>query len=348
MLPINMNKVEFRDLLTRYVNGSCSADEIRQVNLWYDYISNEDIDLSEIEKIQIKNRISSSLMQSLPPQKGEKKRAFVISTIKIAASLTLFLIAAYCLRYNLSSKNTNLVAKDNISSDDFIEHNNDTQQIVKIKLPDGSEVQLYPNAQLSYSKTWVAQKREVNLVGEAFFEVVKDSSRPFYVYSGEVTTKVLGTSFKINAPHKSKFIQVAVQTGKVSVFENAKKSSIGLNLSNGVVLTPNEKVEYFMKDKHWVTSLVETPKVLPTVNKKEDFIFNNTPILKILNKIQDGYAISIITDKEAVHTCTFTGDVSSMELYDMLNVICKAIGATYEVKGTKILFSGNGCNYKPI
>jgi ferric-dicitrate binding protein FerR (iron transport regulator) len=340
-----MNKVEFKELLTRYVNGSCSAEEITQVNLWYDYISDEDIDLSEIEKIQIKNRISSSLIQSLPPQKGEKKRAFVMSTLKIAASLTLFLIAAYFLRHSLSSKNTNQIARDTISSDDFIVLNNDTQQIMKVKLPDGSGVQLYQNTQLSYSKTWVGQKREVNLVGEAFFEVIKDSSRPFYVYSGEVTTKVLGTSFKINAHQKSKFIQVAVQTGKVSVFETPKKSSS----SNGVVLTPNEKVEYFIEDKHWVTSLVEVPKVLPTV-KKEDFIFNNTPIQAILDNIQDGYAISIITDKEAANTCTFTGDVSSMELYDMLNVICKAIGATYEVKGTKILFSGNGCNdnNKPI
>jgi hypothetical protein len=49
-------------------------------------------------------------------------------------------------------------------------------------------------------------------------------------------------------------------------------------------------------------------------------------------------------ENDATYSCTFTGDVSMMELYDILDVICKSTGTNYEVKGTKLLITGPGCN----
>src|SRR5690606_21301685 len=110
-----------------------------------------------------------------------------------------------------------------------------------------------------------------------------------------------------------------------------------------VVLTPNERVNYFVNNKHWVTSLVEIPRPLPASNKVVDFVFNNTPLSHIRTLIEQTYSIDIILENEASDFCTFTGDVSMMELYDLLDVICKSTGTKYEVKGTKILITGRAC-----
>ena len=232
-----------------------------------------------------------------------------------------------------------------LSSTDLIEHKNSTQFILEVQLPDSSTVELKPNAAISYSKKWDDQKREVHLIGEAFFEVVKDSKRPFYVYGGDVVTKVLGTSFSVKAAANAESIEVAVHEGKVSVYEDAQQNNSiprGVDAS-GVILSPNEKVEYFVNDKHWVTSLVEEPRPIPAANKAVLLVFSNTPMSEIIKSIECTYSIGVIIENEASYSCTFTGDVSMMELYDMLDVICKSTGTSYEVKGTKILITGRGC-----
>jgi ferric-dicitrate binding protein FerR (iron transport regulator) len=340
-----MTKEEFQDLLLRYRKGDCSVEEIQKINEWFVKISNKNLELSEAEKEQVSERILSSVQHAFPFQVEEKKtnaNRFLI--LKIAASfLAIFLVGYFFAPRAPGPPSKDLVQTPN--STDLIEYKNITQNIAKIQLPDSSIVQLKPDAQISYLKKWDDQKREVHLVGEAFFEVTKDSSRPFYVYGGEIVTKVLGTSFSVKAAMDSECIEVSVHTGKVSVYEDAPQNNLlprGSDVS-GVILSPNEKVEFFVNDKHWVTSLVEEPRPLPASNKAVELVFSSTPMSEIIKSIERTYSIGVILENEASYSCTFTGDVSMMELYDMLDVICKSTGTNYEVKGTKILITGRGC-----
>jgi transmembrane sensor len=341
-----MNKEDFQELLKRYKEGSCSPEEIQKINYWFENISNENLDLTPVEKDQISQRILSQIRQpggAGAIQKNRKTSGFLM--LKIAAAITLVIVAGYVLLMNTpvaDSKEQLLVA----SPSALVEYTNTTEAILKVRLPDSSAVELQPHSSISYSRKWDEQKREVHLIGEAFFEVVKNPKSPFYVYGGEVVTKVLGTSFSVKASVNAESIEVAVRTGKVSVYEDARKKKddqTGTEAS-GVILTPNEKVQYFVKDSHWVTSLVEEPKALPSTNKAVAFVFNSTPVSEIMKSIEETYSIDIIMENDATYSCTFTGDVSMMELYDILDVICKSTGTNYEVKGTKILISGPGCN----
>lgn len=340
-----MTKEEFQDLLQRYRKGNCSVEEIQKINEWFVKISDKNLELSEEEKEQVSERILSSVNLAFPFQVEEKKinpNRFLV--LKIAASfLVIFLVGYLLVPRTPIFPSKELVLAPN--SSDLIERKNTTQEIVAIRLPDSSTVELKPNAEISYLKKWDDQKREVHLVGEAFFEVTKDSSRPFYVYGGEIVTKVLGTSFSVKAAMDSESIEVSVHTGKVSVYEDARQNNSlqrGSDAS-GVILTPNEKVEFFVSDKHWVTSLVEEPRPLPASNKAVELVFSSTPMSEIIKSIERTYSIGVILENEASYSCTFTGDVSMMELYDMLDVICKSTGTNYEVKGTKILITGRGC-----
>lgn len=340
-----MTKGDFHQLLQRYKEGKCSIAEIQKINEWFDKISDDDLELKEWEKAQFENRIFLNMRQSLSGAKEKRKvKSPAFNILKIAAGLSIIVLVAYLLIDRKAIAPTEKLSEVQ-SSSELREYKNTTQNILVVELPDGSAVELQPDAGIYYSKKWNGQKREVHLVGEAFFEVVKDARKPFYVYGGKIVTKVLGTSFSVNAPEYAERIEVAVRTGTVSVYEDAIQSNPASNLTGvrGVVLTPNERVEYFVKDKHWVTSLVEKPKPLPSTIIAEEFVFSDTPMKKILGSIERNYDIDIIVENEATYLCAFTGDVSRMELYDMLEVVCKSIGATYEVKGTKILITGNGC-----
>ncbi|HEY5822908.1 MAG TPA: FecR family protein [Cyclobacteriaceae bacterium] len=339
-----MTKDEFQKLLQRYRAGNCSEDEIVKINHWYDRISDDHLELNEWEKADVKGRIRSHLDDTLgADHKKPQIKQPVFVTLKIAASFLVLVLVGYSI-FNRNSKDSNVEVPGPLSSIEQIEHKNVTQGIVKVQLPDSSMVELQPGAEVSYVKSWGSKKREVHLTGEAFFEVVKDASRPFYVYGGSVVTKVLGTSFTVKAAKDAESIEVEVRTGKVSVYEGANQNNTAPNNEvTGVILTPNERVEYFVDDKHWVTSLVEQPKRLSETTKVSEFMFSDTPMSEVVKNIEKSYSIDIIIENEASYSCTFTGDVSQMELYDMLEVICKSTGVDFEVKGTKILITGNGC-----
>ena len=342
-----MTNEEFQELLQRFKEGKCSLEEIQLINNWFNNISDESLELNDFEKAHVSERMLSRIKQKLPSAAEKTTRSGHTSMLmlKVAASL----VFATFLFYLFVDQNPlkRLEAKSAAEGiGELAEHKNLTKDVLKVQLPDSSSVELQPNAELSYLKRWNEQKREVHLIGEAFFEVVKDNKRPFYVHGGEIVTKVLGTSFTVKAAMNAKSIEVAVRTGKVSVYEDAKGDNTlnrGVDAS-GVILTPNEKVEYFVTDKHWVTSLVEEPHPLPATNKSVDFVFSNASMIMVKESIERTYSIDIIIENEAAFAlCTFTGDVSMMELYDLLDVICKSTGTNYEVKGTKILISGKGC-----
>ena len=291
-----MSKGEFQKLLKRYQEGNCTSEEVEKINDWFATISNDSLELTDLEKEQVKARILAGIRKpNILAAKNEKTNP-TFTVLKIAAGI-LLLFVAYALLVDRTpvSNSTQIVQAP--SSTETIEHKNTSHTILKISLPDSSSVELKPNAEILYSKNWDRQKREVHLIGEAFFEVVRDPSRPFYVFGGKIVTKVLGTSFSVNAQKDAESVEVSVRTGKVSVYEGATQSISSVQHgtdATGVILTPNEKVEYFVEEKHWVTSLVVSPKPMPTVDKLSEFVFNATTLEEIINNIERSYAIDIL------------------------------------------------------
>ena len=106
----------------------------------------------------------------------------------------------------------------------------------EVNLPDGSLVLLKPGATIRY-KEYFKHTRGVELEGRSFFDVVKDSLKEFKVITGATTTtKVLGTTFSVNATEGNKDIEVALYTGRVLLSVRGKAKSWGI--------IPGEKFSY--------------------------------------------------------------------------------------------------------
>lgn len=94
------------------------------------------------------------------------------------------------------------------------------KQQKKISLPDGSQVWLNAGSSLCYNRDFL-HCRELQLQGEAFFDVVHDAAHPFTVHAGNAVTRVYGTRFNIEAYAAAAEVRVALQRGKIGIASGA-------------------------------------------------------------------------------------------------------------------------------
>lgn len=222
-----------------------------------------------------------------------------------------------------------------------------------IHLPDGSTVTLGQHSKLYYTTPLTGGnggraggngKREVYLDGEAFFDVRKDAARPFYVYTGQVITKVLGTSFFVRSNPSDPTTVVIVRTGKVSVYgqdDYYTLSSHGKE-PGGIILTPNQEIVYDRQDRRLKKILSDKPERLPET-ADSSLVFNGTPVSTVFRQLQALYGIPILYDEEAVSSCSLSATMGNESFYEKISIICKAINATYEVIDGNIVITAPGC-----
>jgi transmembrane sensor len=232
------------------------------------------------------------------------------------------------------------------AENEFIKFSNDGSKAYTLTLSDGTKVTLQPHSSIHYPETFIHDRRDVRLSGEAFFEVSRDPQKPFSVYTNELVTRVLGTSFNIRAYEKERDITVAVRTGKVSVFKNAKKRTAHEDgqKSDAALLKPNQQVVFSKTESKLVKSLVENPVVLGGQQQHYSFQFSDTPISNVFARMEEAYGVEIVYDKEVLSACYLNASLDNLPFLDQLRLICKGIDAKYEILETNIIISGKGCN----
>jgi hypothetical protein len=210
-----------------------------------------------------------------------------------------------------------------------------------LTLPDGSKVVLEKNSSIIVSEDFGKVNRTVLLKGKAFFKVVRNEKKPFLVRMGNLITEVLGTSFKVGSDNQNKSIEVAVISGKVSVYATSK-NGISKKL-NGVVLTSNLKAVYNTENQTIQESIVETPQLLLPNLKKSDFIFDEIQFGDLRDRFKLFYGVDIIFVNKEIEKCLFKGDLSGLDLFEQLDVAFLSIKARYEVRGSTIFVNGKSC-----
>lgn len=128
-----------------------------------------------------------------------------------------------------------------VTSPSMIEEVTYDGQKREVILPDGSLVVLNSGSIVRYPSRFT-DSRTVTLEGEAFFQVVKDSSKPFVVVTKLMHTKVLGTSFNVSA-YKDRDSRVNVMSGKVAVqAENSPNEQVILKANEQVLVSQRTKL----------------------------------------------------------------------------------------------------------
>lgn len=350
-----MNRDAFKQLLKRYVAGTANDKEKELIDHWYELLYNDNItalndaELDTIEE-EMWNKIEAEAQLTKEPIVLVKTpvRKIIFRWAAAAAILTGISFSAYLL---FSSPQKPFAYQQVKKQQNLAEIINTSQVTKKVQLEDGTVITLKPSSKVAYPGRFASDKREVYLEGEAFFEVAKNPAKPFLVHSGNLVTQVLGTSFTIKPDNGTNKIIVSVKTGRVAVFEDNSDKSLNNNRgkNNGAIITPNQSVVYDVDSRNFTTQLVENPEpVVPDGNNSiaatVSFAFNETSLATVLENVGKMYAIDIMVENENIYNCRFTGDITRQSLFDKLDLICQSTNHQYEIKGTKILIKGKGCN----
>jgi len=229
----------------------------------------------------------------------------------------------------------------------LIESVNTSEKTISLTLPDQSVVELAPDSRIAYPNNFDSNNtRDVYLSGEAFFKVTKNPARPFRVFANEIVTKVLGTSFIVRSFEADTVIQVTVKTGKVSVYSQANKTKLDDSSSqySGIILTPNQELVYKRLEQQFLKSLLANPaEIIPRGGDQENMVYDEAPLEKVFGQLGKNYGINIVYDVELLKKCTVTADLRNESFYRKLDLICKAIGADYEIIDGQIVIVTKGC-----
>lgn len=349
-----MNRNAFKQLLKRYVAGTANDEEKLLIDHWYELLYNDSItalsddELDSVEQ-EMWNKIEeeANIAQEIITAEKTPVRKIIFRWAAAAAILTGISFGIYGL---FSTQQKSVAYQQGKEQNKLAEVINTSSQIKKIQLEDGTVITLQPLAKLAYPNHFSADKREVYLEGEAFFKVAKNAAKPFLVHSGNLLTQVLGTSFTVKPDATTNQIIVAVKTGRVAVFEDNKRITLNneQQKNNGTIITPNQKVIYNTGGRSFTTSLVDNPEPVLADGDSAiapiSFLFDDANLETVLENIGKMYAIDILTENENIYQCRFTGNITGQSLYDKLALICQSTNHQYEIKGTKILIKGKGCN----
>lgn len=231
------------------------------------------------------------------------------------------------------------------AGDGMVEKVNGSDKPLKVKLEDGSSITLDPGSRISYPARFGSGEREVFLSGKAFFDITKDPSRPFFVYANELVTKVLGTSFTVRSYANEQQVSVAVRTGKVAVFSREDPDAIEKQSSHeltGVVIEPNQQIVFARNTVKITKSIVADPEVVVHTPAHE-LEFDEAPVSAVFEALHNAYGIEIIYDRNLMDDCPITARLTDMSLYEKLDLVCKAVDASYKIIDGRILIEGKGC-----
>ena len=191
-----------------------------------------------------------------------------------------------------------------------------------IRLADGTVVTMGYKSRLRYPEQFEADKRNVFLEGEAFFEVAKDTRRPFTVISGKVHTKVLGTSFKVVTQKTN--VEVAVVTGKVSVNYMGGDSV----LSNLAIMLPGDKAVW--RNHHITLSKVDTKTISGWKNGL--LIFNKETLKHILTDFCKKHTIQVeFLNKGFAEEKLSVSLEENTSIQKVLNILSASTGFEYKI-----------------
>lgn len=308
----------------------------------------QNISFKEDQIDQLWERISvgvsagvSSQVKSLPQKEKRRSRAMFM-LISLAVIIVMGGSYFYFQFVSGRTDDSNFLSLD--ISDEYIEEVNSSAANMLIHLSDGSVVTLGRESRLRYKKDYESDSsRHVYLLGEAFFEVTKDPYKPFFVHANEVVTEVLGTSFNVQARKEDTNVVVSVKTGRVSVYSAKELTPSSDRVKNGVILLPNQEVMYRREKQSFDRKLVEEPTIVAPSVKQSDFLFDNTPVGDAFTILQEAYGVEIIFNDDILNNCFITAPLGSEPLFEKLQIICRTIGATYEIVDAKVIITSSGC-----
>ncbi|MEM1134756.1 MAG: FecR domain-containing protein, partial [Bacteroidota bacterium] len=242
---------------------------------------------------------------------------------KIAA-VFVFLAATSVLYYS-NFLNKDKEPSTQLVANTIIERKTPKGAKLILTLKDGTRVKLNSESSLSFPESFSDEFRQVSLVGEAFFEVAKDSTKPFVITTGDITTTVLGTAFNIKAYPDEKEIKVAVAEGKVRV--DASQAPPNTLIASEMVTFNKDQKEIKKSD---------FDEIVVFGWRENTLYFKDASFNEIKTTLERWYGIDFIVEEGLSIQEEFNGKFVNESLEAVLDALNYTSKFNYRIKGKTV------------
>ena len=322
----------FSNLATKYLSGNASPAQVEELENWVLaapenkkhfmaikkawMLSGMQQDHSKVNVDEIWKTTSDQLtektkMVQMRPRNSRRR------WMGIAAATTFLAIASFL--FFLSRENAQFFVETKTESKTF-------------GLSDGSSIALNQASSLNFFDNKETGRREVDLTGDAFFDVARDEKKPFIIKTQNIEIEVLGTSFYVDAREGQNEIQVIVESGKVAVRSG----------SDVQILEANEKA-VFQKNNKQLTKEENKDANFSSI-KTKTLVFENTKLEKVAYALNRHFNVNVTFKNETLKNCELDSTFPDMSLQSILKILDASHGIQTKQNGKNIELSGTCIN----
>jgi ferric-dicitrate binding protein FerR (iron transport regulator) len=351
----------YKELLLKYLQNECNREEMVSIINWLKNPQNEKLidqflleDWSMFEGKEIRQVLQNNESFSILKQRILALDANKFNQSKHKIRRIVFRIAASFLLPVGIGYLTFCFFQKNIKPEPIV-YNEITAPLgskTTIQLGDGTKVWLNSGSKLKIPQRFVGNYRQVELTGEAYFDVKKDPSHPFIVKTSKLNIKVLGTTFDVKAYPEEGTIETTLVNGLVTI----TKTNQSLNDKNAVYLKPKQRATFVKEtgtlmlaesekklvkkeikinvDKKREEKMICTKNVdtEPFVAWKDDkLVFKNEDFESLCVKLKRWYGVEINIKSEALKKYHYTGILQKETINDVIEILRLTMPFSYDI-----------------
>lgn len=323
-----MRPDECVELFERYILGKASDDEIIRLNNWIrsnpafsgwfeTQLKTTPSEMDAALQYKILQKINNEIETE---ERHNNSFAWIRKWYKVAVVILLPLLGAFGMYLFLSSRISSSQSPYTIAVDNG--------QRANVTLPDGTKVWLNSQSKLTCVAGFNQKNRELQLAGEAYFEVAHNPQKPFRVLCDGMSVEALGTAFVVRAYKEDKTVSSVLIQGKVRV-----------GTSDGqTLLKPNDRIEYDKNaGKQIVTHVTNASDF--TGWRNNELRFENESLQEIAKSIERTYNVKMVFASNDLAKLRFTGTLNSSSLQSVLNILALTSSANFRIDHNQVILS---------
>lgn len=238
--------------------------------------------------------------------------------LRIAATFLVLIGAAAILYYNL--RPALKIPMENIVT------GNEQKTLIRT-LTDGSVIFLAQNTSFSFPKEFSSEGRNVELNGEAFFDIARDESKPFRIETDEAIIQVMGTAFTVKTRDGSRF-ELLVERGKVKVTSRNDPSQVSLVIAGEKITSDGHKLVKSLQSpadhRYWY---------------KNHMHFKDETLQNIINVLNRNFNLNFAVSGNEVGSRRLTVTFADTTVTTMTELICQSLSLQSQINDGTILLS---------
>ncbi len=279
------------------------------------------------DKMDLADKLSQKPIVHLDTERGKSSK-ITLNFIRVAAVVVLA-VGLWSIRNALLKPELQMFAS--------------AENVEEVGLSDGSIVSMNENTTMIVPRQFIGKTREVEMEGEAFFDITPDKEKPFIIRAEDAYIKVLGTSFNVKALDVSPQVEVYVEEGMVLLYTIEENTG-----DTASVLLSLGETGLYDKETREVKKVGETDiEVLYWLNKT--LIFEETELWRVFEILELTFDVSITLQDSTVNNCRLNAKFLNERIDYILEVISITFGLEVEKDETtdiKTYFiKGEGCKY---